>query len=194
MKMRAIKKVKMRSILYVFLIFILIQVSACQPNIANLKSNGASIICFGDEATRGKGSTEGNDYPSLLSQKLNKVVINTGVNGDTTRDALKRIEEDVLEVNPRLVIVEFSRNDYLKEITKQETLDNIDKMVEMIQQRQAMVVLVEVSIGGYVDQGYVEGFKRISKKRQTLLVTVGADEEYSIIAEKIYQAIKPLLN
>lgn len=193
--MIAIKKAKIRNIIYLFLIFTLIQVSACQPKIANLNSRGTSIICFGDELTKGNGSTEGNDYPSVLSRKLSKIVINAGINKDTTQNALERIEKDVLELNPRMVIVEFSRNDYLQNFLNKKMLDNLDKIVEMIQQRQAMVVLVEVPIGG---GAYHEQFEYVSQRRHALLVTVdiaeNTDEAYGVLAEKVYQAIKPLLN
>lgn len=153
--MIAIRKTKIRNIIYILSIFTLIQVSACQPKIANLSSKGTSIICFGDSVTKGDGSTEGNDYPSVLSRKLNKIVINAGISENTTQNALERIKKDVLELNPRLVMIEFSRNDYLQNVLKKETLDNLDKIIEMIQQRQAMVVLVEVPIGGnaYHEEG-----------------------------------------
>jgi len=190
-----IKKAKIKNILYIFLIFMLIQISACQPKIANLNSKGTSIICFGDGLTKGDGSTEGNDYPSVLSRKLNRIVINAGVSKNITWNALERIENDVLWLNPRMVIVEFSRNDYLQNVLKKETIDNLDKIVEMIQQRQAMVVLVEVPISG---GAYHEAFKYIAQRRRALLVTVdvpeNTDEAYGVLAEKVYQAIKPLLN
>jgi len=190
-----IKKAKIRNILYVFLIFALIQVSACQPNIANVNSKGTSIICFGDGLTKGDGATEDHDYPYVLSRKLRRIVINAGISGNITQNALERIERDVLELNPKMVIVEFSKNDYLQNVLKKETIDNLDKIVEMIQQRQAMVVLVEVPIGGGM---YHEAFEYIAQRRHTLLVTVdvagNTDEAYGVLAEKVYQAIKPLLD
>jgi len=191
----AIKKAKIRNTACVFLIFMLIQVSACQPNIANLSSRGTSIICFGDGLTKGDGSTEDNDYPSVLSRKLRRVVINAGVSKNITQNALERINSDVLELNPRMVIVEFSRDDYMQNVLKKETVDNLDKIAEMIQQRRAMVVLLEVSIGG---GAYHEAFQYIAQRRHALLVTVdvseNTDEAYGVLAEKVYQAIKPLLN
>ena len=199
-----------RNILYIYLILCLLQVWGCQPQIANLDSSGTDIICFGDSLTAGAGSTEGNDYPSLLSQRLGMKVINAGVNGNTTKDALLRIDNDVLQYNPRLVIIEFGGNDFLQGVQLQETFDNLDKLIQMIQQKHAIVVLVEVAAGNFGDR-YIEGFKLIAKKRRTLLIpnimkgiffnlALKSDDihpndaGYRIFADRIYKAIKPILN
>lgn len=195
--------------LYVFLIFSLTQLYGCGTGIANRASAGKEIICFGDSITVGAGSTQGNDYPSLLSKQLNMPVINAGVDGDTTEEALKRIESDVLARDPRLVIVELSGNDFLQGMPTAQTLGNLDKMVEMIQQKGAMVVLVHVT-AGYFGDNYLDGFKQIAKKRRALLIPNilrgiftnplfksdeihPNDDGYRIIADRIYKAIKPLL-
>jgi len=136
-------------------------------------------------------------------------VKNAGVEGNTTRDGLKRIDEDVLAHNPRLVIVEFSGNDFLQQIPQAEIFENLDKMVAMIQQKKAMVVLAEVG-AGYFGDAYIERFKQIAKKRRALLIpnilrgilsdpSLKSDEihpndaGYRLIADRIYEKIKPLL-
>jgi lysophospholipase L1-like esterase len=204
------QKAKIENMLRIFLILSLIQLWGCQPKIANLDSKGENIICFGDSITQGTGASEGNDYPALLAQKLNMKVINAGVSGDTTRDALKRIEEDVLRHNPRMVIIEFCGNDFLQSIPIEETFDNLDKMAEMVQQKQAIAVLAEVAAGRFGD-AYLYGFKQIAEKRHAMLIPhilqdVFSDPSlksdwlhpndagYRIIADRIYKAIKPLLN
>lgn len=70
------------------------------------------LVCFGDSIT---ARTEGHQEPMLtskLSLKLNNfTVINSGVSGDNTSDALNRVESDVLNHNPDLVTVLFGAND-----------------------------------------------------------------------------------
>jgi lysophospholipase L1-like esterase len=136
-------------------------------------------------------------------------VINAGVNSNTTLDALKRVEEDVLEHSPRLVIIEFSANDFFLGVPKQDTFNNLDRMAAMVQQKQAMVVLVHVAAGYFGDE-YLDGFKRIAKKRRALLIpnvlkgilanpSLKSDQihpndaGYAVMAERIYEKIKPLL-
>ena len=199
----------MKSTLSALIICFLLFSLGCEPRVANRDSKGTNIICFGNSITKGTGSSEGNDYPSLLSKKLNREVINAGVEGDTTEEGLQRIETDVLERNPRLVIIELSGNDFLQGLAVQTTLENLNKMMLMIQQKQAMIVLVEVAAGTLGDR-YLSGFKQLAKKRKALLIpnilkgifynpSLKSDEihpndvGYDLIADRIYKKIMPLL-
>ncbi|MDR3200303.1 MAG: GDSL-type esterase/lipase family protein [Spirochaetales bacterium] len=71
------------------------------------------IVCFGDSLTEGRGAKPSEAWPALLSKRVKAKVINAGISGDTTMDALERIDE-VLALNPDVVVVEFGANDFLK--------------------------------------------------------------------------------
>jgi acyl-CoA thioesterase-1 len=71
------------------------------------------IVCFGDSLTAGDGAERSEAWPALIQKRVKARVINAGRNGDTTRDALNRIEE-VLSQKPGTVIVEFGANDVLQ--------------------------------------------------------------------------------
>ncbi|MGB2580416.1 MAG: arylesterase, partial [Minisyncoccia bacterium] len=47
-------------------------------NITNYPSKGTDIIAFGDSLVVGVGSTNANDFVSLLSQKIGMPIINLG--------------------------------------------------------------------------------------------------------------------
>ena len=145
----------------VLLVFVLI---GCSPRITNLDSTGDSIVCFGDSLTEGVGAGKGNDYPSLLRRKVGWPVINAGVGGDTTQNAVQRIEEDVLSHDPRMVIVMLGGNDYLRKVPLAKTLANIDTIVARIQDHGAIVVLVTVRLGILKDH-YTREFKKIALRR-----------------------------
>jgi len=77
----------------------------------------AEIVCFGNSLTEGYGAGTGyppidrnKSYPSYLSERLKVPVINLGVTGETTADAVKRIG-DVQSYNPTVVFIEFGAND-----------------------------------------------------------------------------------
>lgn len=80
------------------------------------------IVCFGDSVTGIYYHTGGRRaYPEMLGLALQKaygksapVIINAGISGNTTRDALARIERDVLRHRPQLVTVMFSLNDVVR--------------------------------------------------------------------------------
>lgn len=93
-------------------------------------------MCFGDSITYGLGASPGHDYPSLLAKKLNLTVINAGKSGDTTEGALQRIQHDVLDKKPYLVIVELGANDYLKGISAEATLKNLEEIIKKFNKQE----------------------------------------------------------
>lgn len=140
-----------------------------KPAIRNLGSAGKNIICLGDSITFGYGAGPQEDYPTALSKLLNAPVINAGVDGDTTFNALKRLEADVLSRDPRLVIVEFCGNDFLKKIPRRETVDNLRQMIKRIQAKGAMVALVDISAGMFMRE-YRADFSRLARQEQAIFI------------------------
>jgi lysophospholipase L1-like esterase len=62
------------------------------------------IICFGDSITK-KG------YPEVLAKMLGIEVLNAGVGGNTTAAGLRRMEQDVIDRKPSVVVIFFGTND-----------------------------------------------------------------------------------
>jgi len=82
----------------------------------------AKIVCFGNSLTEGHGAgtlyhpiDKNKSYPHYLAEKLNAPVINLGVSGETTADAVERID-DVLLYNPMVVFIEFGANDLFEQV------------------------------------------------------------------------------
>jgi len=155
------------------LLFCILCLALCScakdKGIKNIGSKGSNIICFGNSLTLGIGASAGNDYPSILAKQIELPVINAGQAGDTTQDALKRLKRDVLNRDPRLVVVEFGGNDFLQGVPKEITLKNLEKIIESIQETKAMVVLVEVRTAIIGDK-YLSGFKKIAGQRGAYLI------------------------
>ncbi len=79
------------------------------------------IIMFGDSTTAERG------YVKVYAQRLQDalestgsslVVYNAGVGGNTTRDAKKRFERDVLVHQPKLMVMQFGINDSAVDVWK----------------------------------------------------------------------------
>ena len=179
------------------------------PDIANRRSQGTAIICFGDSLTYGHGASEGRDYPSRLAAALGREIVNAGVNGDTTREALARLETDVLLRNPRLVIVTLGGNDFLRQTPLAETAANLDAIVRRIQERGAMVALVAVP-SALVGDPARRAYECIARARRAAFlpdVMDGIlddprlksdsihpnDAGYQLMADRILKTIQPLL-
>lgn len=187
--------------------------AGCGPDfdaVTNLDSTGSKIVCLGDSITKGYGSTQGNDYPSRLSSLLGIPVINSGVDGDTTGGALSRIQQDVLDHDPRLVIIELSGNDLVRRISKIETERNLNLIVQKCIDQGAMVVLVHCKFGILLSDPYLETHQNLSEKYGALLVENALrgifgnparsydqihpnNEGYALLAERVYKVVGPLL-
>lgn len=156
----------------VLLIILSIVLSGCgRQKIKNLDAKGENIICFGDSITFGYGANPGEDYPTALGKMVNLPVINAGVDGDTSFSALERLERDVLSKKPRLVIVEFCGNDFLKKIPKETTVKNLSEVIDRIQAKGIMVALVDISAGMFFRE-YRAAFKKLAEEKQSIFIPV----------------------
>jgi len=193
-----------------FCLAFLIFMSGCgKKEIKNINSPGKNIICFGDSLTFGYGTDPGEDYPSALRKLVSLPVFNSGVDGNTTFEALERLENDVLSKNPRLVIVEFCGNDFLKKIPKENTLKNLAEIIERIQAKGAMVALVDISAGLFF-WDYGEAFKKLAQQKKAIFIPVILDRiitnpamksdffhpnarGYKVVAKRVHRAISGYL-
>lgn len=101
------------------------------------------IVCFGDSLTYGYGVLSHVAYPAQLAQNLPEKrpesqwrIYNRGVNGDTSRDALQRLEGDLLRLKPQIAVILLGSNDSaLNEwqyCTPWEYEQNLTRMLEAL--------------------------------------------------------------
>ncbi len=179
-----------------------------KTEVANLDSKGASIVAFGDSLVYGYGSTSGHDFASLLSARIGLPIANKGHSGDTTAAALARLDE-VLDEDPRIVIVLLGGNDFLRKVPMDETFANLDKIVSAIQARGSAVLLLGVR-GGLLSDSYADRFSEFAKSHRAAFVPnvldglLGHreymfdqihpnDAGYAKIADKIEPVLKDML-
>ena len=178
-------------------------------DIRNPSPKGSNIVCFGDSLTYGTGASEDMDYPSRLSEMLGEPVINAGIPGDTTGSALKRLKGDVLEKDPRIVLMTLGGNDLKNGVAKEVAFENLRQITEAIQARGALVVLggIDFPVGArgfgqaYVDFAKTQGVVLIPNILHGLLGRPSLmsdqvhpnDAGYGVVAQKFYEAVKPYL-
>jgi lysophospholipase L1-like esterase len=100
------------------------------------------VVCFGDSITKA-------GYPQRLAKLLadrHADVTNAGVNGNTTAQALRRMQRDVLDAKPQVVVIFFGTNDCrLAEPKVHVPVDqyraNLQKMIDAVTARGAKPVL-----------------------------------------------------
>lgn len=118
------------------------------PKITAFPTAGTTIVSFGDSLVDGVGTTAGHDFSSLLAGRIKQPIINLGVSGNTTDDALKRID-DVVAADPKVVIVLLGGNDTLKRVPVETTYANLNTIIKTLCEHGAGVVLVGVPGGLY---------------------------------------------
>ncbi len=202
----------MNKLLLSLMLVLALAVPGCGSGIRNTGNQGSAIICFGDSITYGQGAIEGEDYPSYLARMVKREVINAGVPGDTAEDGLDRMVTDVLAEAPYLVIIEFGANDYFKNMPKEETLENLEEMALIIQEKGAMTALCDVSGGAVLGayNVYHEDLRRLAARTGSIFIpylmkgiiqdaSLKSDQMhpnakgYKIVAERVYRAIEKYL-
>ena len=106
------------------------------------------IVCLGDSVTGIYYHTGGRRaYPEMLEIALKQVapqteisVINAGISGNSTIDALKRLQKDVLEHRPDVVTVMFGLNDMAR-VPKPDFQANLEQIIAQCRGVNAAVIL-----------------------------------------------------
>lgn len=204
-----------RSLLLIVLLFttwgLVISCGSSVNQVKNLQlGQGEQIIVLGDSIASGYGLNPEQAFPSLLSRRLNVPILNQGVPGDTTAMGLARLQTDVLDENPWLVMVELSGNDYLQNIAETETEENLRQIITQIQAQGAIAVILGINVGVVGDK-YDRMFEQLAKETQAHLIPqilkgLLRDEKYrqddiihpsaaghEVIGDRIFKGLQPLL-
>jgi len=123
------------------------------------------VVAFGNSLTAGFGADPGKSYPDFLQQELDRRryryrVVNAGISGETTTDALARIST-VIALKPAVVIVEFGGNDGLRGLPVSTTSSNLDQIVVELQQSGARILLAGMTLPPNYGPDYIREFQRI---------------------------------
>lgn len=117
---------------------------------------GATVLALGDSITQGVGAAPDSAYPAVLASMIGMNVINGGVSGDVSAQALERLPTLLAEHRPALVIVSIGGNDFLRRLSASETEANLRRIVALTRDAGAQVLLVAVpqpSVGAAIGAG-----------------------------------------
>ena len=114
----------------VVLIFVYV-VGFKEEEITNSPSTNSGVVAFGDSLVEGVGSARGGGFVRMLSEDFDLAITNLGRSGDTTGDALGRIDQ-LANIRPAVTIVLLGGNDYLRRVERGKTLANLDTIIEVI--------------------------------------------------------------
>lgn len=105
---------------------------------------GAKVLALGDSLTEGTGATPEASYPAVLAGLSGWDVVNAGVAGDTSAQALQRLPALLAEHRPALVLVAVGGNDFLRRQPEAATRAAIVRICELARAGGAQVLLIAV--------------------------------------------------
>jgi lysophospholipase L1-like esterase len=105
---------------------------------------GATVLALGDSLTFGTGAQPHEAWPQLVKETSGWIVVNAGVPGDTSAQALARLSGLLAQHQPQLVIVSIGGNDFLGRVSEADTRDNVRRICEASRAAGAQVLLVAV--------------------------------------------------
>ena len=193
--------------LLIFILFLPL-LCACTKKPLFYNSKAPDIVAFGDSLTYGLGVSRDNAYPAVLSQLAGREIVNLGVSGNTAQQGAMRMH-DIGKSMPCMVLIEFGGNDLLQNRPMEETRKALEEIIDYVHGLNAMAVIVDTG-GNYQMSRYTKMMKKLAKKKRALFIPgimdgIFSDKSlksdilhpnekgYEIIADKVYEALKPYL-
>ena len=105
---------------------------------------GSTVLALGDSLTFGTGASAETSYPTVLAGLTGWNVVNAGVPGDTSAQALARLPALLAEHQPKLVIVSIGGNDFLRKLPESDTRTHVHAICKQSLAAGAQVLLVAV--------------------------------------------------
>ncbi|MFK4719986.1 lysophospholipase L1-like esterase [Bradyrhizobium niftali] len=133
------------------------------PHVANKLVAGKPvvIVAFGSSSTAGYGASSPDfNYPNRLAAQLRRqyptadiTVINAGVGGEDAPEMMKRLQKEVIDVHPDMVIWQVGTNAVLRNLDPGDTAKMVEDGISRIQAAGgADIVLVDPQYSPAVNQ------------------------------------------
>lgn len=126
------------------------------------------ILAFGNSLFAGYGLDSGESYPARLEAALrargvNAKIANAGVSGDTSAAGLQRLRFvlDAQDEKPDLFLLELGGNDLLRQISPEETRQNLAAILDELKSRGIPAVIYEMRAPPNYGPEYQARFDRL---------------------------------
>jgi acyl-CoA thioesterase-1 len=187
----------------------------------SITADTKKLLILGDSISAGYGIKESENWVALLADNLNKnskinfILINSSVSGDTTSGGVSRIKKALEVHSPDYVLIELGGNDALRGYPITNIQENLERIVSKVLEEKSKPILMQIKIPPNYGRRYVSAFENlyptISKNYQIplmdfLLENVALDQNLMqadgihpnskaqpIIAKQIYIEIKNIL-
>lgn len=188
--------------------------AACGGQRAEPLPPGSVVLALGDSLTAGYGLDPEQAWPALLAARTGWQIVNGGVSGDQTADALARLPALMDAHAPKLVLVTLGGNDMLRKLPEAQTRGNLARILALTGSRGAQPVLLATprpSVAGIVFQRLSAApfYAEIARERKVPLIEDAIAEVLSdpdlkldqlhpnaegqrVLADKLFDALRKL--
>jgi acyl-CoA thioesterase-1 len=139
--------------------------AAAQAGAAQTQASSSApvVLVFGDSLSAGYGIRVEQGWVSLLAQRIEHEgygfsVVNASVSGETSAGGLARLPRALDLHQPRVVVLELGANDGLRGLPLQQTADNLEQMIRLVQGRHIPVLLLGLRLPPNYGERYTGGF------------------------------------
>lgn len=116
------------------------------------ESGTLTIVALGSSTTAGSGaSTDDRSYPAVLANELRRRlpgteinVVNKGVGGQSAYDMLLRMEADVIEEKPSIVIWQTVVNDAIRDVGEEKLAKILRKGIRKVQNAGIDMIMMDL--------------------------------------------------
>ncbi len=177
------------------------------PEIKNIDSWGSSIVFLGDTVSAANGVGEGETFPALIAKKTNFPVINIS-KVETSSQTVERLSDVFLE-NPMMVVIVIGATDFINGVSVEETKENLELIVFMVQRENAIAVIVSPD-SGILLRNYLAVCREVADSYGAVLIPhvlsgVSDSQKYKIgrvqpnadghkiVAKRVWKYLKPVI-
>jgi acyl-CoA thioesterase I len=123
-----------------------------------------SLLVMGDSLSAAYGLRVEQGWVSLLAQKLEQQgsawrVVNASISGETTAGGASRIDSEIRQHKPKLVLIELGANDGLRGLPLDVAKANLERMIAAAKASGARVLLIGMRIPPNYGPDYTEAFQ-----------------------------------
>ena len=133
-------------------------------------SDTKTILFYGNSLTAAYGLDPKEGFPNLIQQRLDSLgldyhVINSGLSGETTSGGLNRLDW-VLNQPVDIFVLELGANDGLRGIPLKESMNNLQKMIDMVKEKNpdTKIILAGMQIPPNMGADYTTQFREMYPK------------------------------
>lgn len=124
-----------------------------------------TVLALGTSLTQGYGLPPGTEFPVVLAARLKRAgvavrIVNAGVSGDTSADALSRLDWSLADY-PQAAILELGSNDALRGLEPADTEKNLSAILAKLRAAHVPVLLLGMKAPRNLGPEYVAAFDPI---------------------------------